>query len=277
MSATPTTVQWIRNAAQRVSRGSGRLTLWLARHITRRGADRLRAWGSGVRAWLGETSGFNWLLRAACLVVLGLIAREALLAVAGAAAHRADAVVSRLMWPASLLWLVVAYRMGREDWRPSDEQPEPVEPVEQQPEHDQVAAEPAPVRAERPLPTPVQLALALHEVGAPHAQLVPLAAVLGTTTDRVRQACAAAGIRIRGGVRMEGRSVSPGVAAEDFPPRPHLPSPARPGADEALLGGVTSNNNDNNATAVPIREGLLLITDDADNPYRHHVHHIAKG
>jgi hypothetical protein len=40
---------------------------------------------------------------------------------------------------------------------------------------------------------------------------------------------------------------------------------------------VTSNNNDNNATTLQTREGLLIITDDLGNPYRHHVHHIAKG
>lgn len=276
MSAAPTTLQWIRGAAHRVGRGSGRLTLWLARRVTRRGAERLRAWGSGVGAWLGEASGFGWLLRVACLAVAGLAAREVLLAVAGGLAGRAGAVAGPMVGWASLVWLVVAYRIGREDWRPRDEQPaEPGPPVEQ-PADTPADAEPA-TPAERPLPTPLQLAIALHAVGAPHAQLVPLAACLGTTTDRVRQACAAAGIRIRGGVRMEGRSVSPGIAAEDFPPRPPLPSPSQQGADGALLGGVTSNNNDNNATTLQTREGLLIITDDADNPYRHHVHHIAKG
>jgi hypothetical protein len=276
VSAAPTTLQWIRGAAHRVGRGSGRLTLWIARRVTRRSTERLRAWGSGIRQWLAAASGLNWLLRVACLVVAGLVAREVLLAVSGGLAGRVGAVAGPLVGWASLVWVVVAYRIGREDWRPRDEQPTEPAPSIEQPVDDPAGAEPA-TPAERPLPTPWQLALALHEVGAPHAQLVPLAAYLGTTTDRVRQACAAAGIRIRGGVRMEGRSVSPGIAAEDFPPRPSLPSPSRQGADGALLGGVTSNNNDNNATTLQTREGLLIITDDLGNPYRHHVHHIAKG
>jgi uncharacterized protein YycO len=43
------------------------------------------------------------------------------------------------------------------------------------------------------------------------------------------------------------------------------------------LGVVTSNNNDNNATTLPTREGVLIITDDTENPYRHHVRHVPKG
>lgn len=276
-------MQWLRRAAHRISVGSGRLTLLIARRISRRGAARLRAWSAGVRAWLKQASGIAWLLRVACLVFLAIVARKAFLAVAAALAGHADALANRLIGPLSLVWIVVAYRIGHEDWEMPDEPDEPDEDDRQADEEpaDTPAGPPADAEpagsSERPLPTLWQLAIALHEVGAPHAQLVPLAACLGTTTDRVRQACTAAGIRIRGGVRMEGRSVSPGIAAEDFPPRPPLPAPSHQGADGALLGGLTSNNNDNNTTTLPTREGLLIITDDSKNPFRHHVHHIAKG
>ncbi|MEU3289918.1 hypothetical protein [Streptomyces longwoodensis] len=273
MAAAPSTMQWLRRAAHRISVGSGRLTLLIARRISRRGAARLRVWSAGVRAWLKQASGIAWLLRVACLVFLAIVARKAFLAVAAALAGHADALANRLIGPLSLVWILAAYRIGHEDWEMPDEDDRQ---DDEEPAATPAAAEPA-GSGERPLPTHWQLAIALHEVGAPHAQLVPLAAYLGTTTDRVRQACTAAGIRIRGGVRMDGRSVSPGIAAEDFPPRPPLPAPSHQGADGALLGDLTSNNNDNNATTLPTREGLLIITDDSQNPFRHHVHHIAKG
>jgi hypothetical protein len=266
----PTTRQWLRDAAQRVSRGSERLTLLLARRITGRGAERLRAWGSGVRAWLGAVSGFEWLLRAGCLVAAALVARKALLAVAGGIADRADEVVSGLMWPASIVWVVVAYRIGREDWRPRDE--EPAEPGaagegDDQAQADGTVEQAAP--AGPPLPTLQQLAESLARVGTPHAHIAVMAEDLGATPQAVRAALDRCGVPVEP-VRMRGRGSSTGIKAGS------LPTP-RPTPDGVVAAGQPANNDNNNARALQTRQGVLIITDDADNPYRHHVHHTAKG
>ncbi|MFF9088629.1 hypothetical protein ACF1BE_19795 [Streptomyces sp. NPDC014991] len=269
MSTAPTTMQWIRSAAQRISRGSGRLTLLLARRITRRGTARLRAWGSSVTGWLGQASGLEWLLRAGCLVVLGLIVRHVLLAVSHGLLDRADTVAARLMWPASIVWVAIAYRIGREDWKPraeptpadsnpgeDDDQGEPEDAVEHTP-------------AGPPLPTREQLAEALAEVGTPHAHIAALAEYLGTTSERVRAALDGCGVVVEP-VRMRGRGSSTGIKGGS------LPAPGRP-LDAVVTPGQPANNNDNNATTLAVDGRTLLITDDVDNPYRHHVHYLTKG
>ena len=271
-ATTPSTVQWAREAARRISRGSSRLVWLLGRRISRRGVAHARRMWRGIFAWLGAASGFDWLLRAAILVVGGLLAKHFAPGV-GHLALRILEAASGYMWAIAAVWVIAAYRLGADDWKPpADDQDaeQPVEP-EQQPVD---GAQPAPAD-ERPLPTREQLVAALHEIGAPHAQFVPLAEHLGVDTARVREACKAAGIPTRDGVRMRGRSSAAGVARGDFPP---LPSPTGDPSAASLLGAATSNNNDNNAATLAAGEGrTIVITDDPENPYRHHVHHIKKG
>ncbi|MGW2708676.1 hypothetical protein ACWC4J_06740 [Streptomyces sp. NPDC001356] len=265
MTAAPTTMQWIRTAAQRISVGSGRLTLLIARRITRRGAARLQAWGRGVTGWLGQAAGLEWLFRLGCLIGLGLVARRVLLAVSGGILDRADAVASLLMWPAALVWLVVAYRIGQDDWRPAGE-PDKVEqqPLAEQPEP---GPDPEPVQpAEQPLPTREELAEALARVGTPHAHIAVLADDLRVPAEQVRAALDRHGVRVEP-VRMRGRGSSTGIKAGSLPAPP--PPPVG-----VVAAGESANNDNNNASTVRTREGLLIITDDADNPYRHHVHHV---
>ncbi|MEU0675459.1 hypothetical protein ABZ330_21710 [Streptomyces sp. NPDC006172] len=264
MTAAPSTMQWLRRAAQRISRGSGRLTLWLARRITRRGAARLQAWGSSVTGWLGQASGFEWLFRLGCLVGLGLVARRMLLALSHGALAHVDAVASRLMWPASIVWLVVAYRIGREDWRPRGEPDQ----VEQQPavEHTEPCPDAEP--DEPALPTREQLAASLARVGTPHAHIAVLADDLGAPAEHVRAALDRHGVPVTP-VRMRGRGSSTGIKGGS------LPAPTSPPVG-VVAAGHAANNDNNNATTVRTRKGVVIITDDAHNRYRHHVHH-AKG
>jgi hypothetical protein len=251
-------MQWLRDAAQRISRGSGRLTLLIARRITRCSVDRLRAWGSGIQQWLGAASGFDWLLRVAILVAVGLVAREALLAVAGGLAARIGTVAGSLLGWASLVWIVVTYRIGREDWQPRDKQMSGAAPaVEQDPEHDMGVAEPP---AGPPPVSPVALVAAVRDIGTPHAQLKPIAEHLGTTTDAVRAAAAGLGWPVKD-VRMQGRSASAGLRWDEAPsPLPGDPSPGVVGA-----GQHADDNDDDTAQA-----SFVTVPDDT-NPVRTHV------
>lgn len=262
MTAAPTTMQWIRTAAQRISRGTGRLTLLIARRITVRGAARLRAWGSGITGWLGQASGLERLFRLTCLIVLGLVARRALLGVYDGVLGAADTVVSRLMWPASIVWVTLAYRIGREDWRPRSErnepEPEPADPDGE--DDDQEQPEPA-VKDPQDgplLPTREQLAESLALVGTPHAHIAALADDLGTTAEQVRAALDRLGVPVEP-VRMRGRGSSTGIKGGS------LPSAAPPHGG-VVAAGQPANNDNNNS-------GAVVITDDPDNPYRHYVHY----
>lgn len=263
----PTTRQWCRDAARRISRGTSRLTWLLGRRISRTGAARARTWWRGIRGWLGDASGaVDWTLRAGVLLLVALFIRHMLGMVASTLPERLDRA-SWLMWPAAAVWLIAAYRVGRDGWQPPAE-PEPDEaeqPVEAAPDDDQDDAEPRQI-------TPEQLARALHAVGDPHAQWKPLAEHLGVTTDEAKEACAAAGIPHRGGVRMRGRSTSAGIDRADFPP---LPAPSGPAAVGVVGAGQPASNSNNNTapgTVVRTPDGaLLLIRDDPDNPARAHV------
>ncbi|SFK73826.1 hypothetical protein [Streptomyces pini] len=256
---TPTTIEWCREAARRIHRGTGRLTLLLARRISRRGAAHASAaWGS-IRRWVGAASGFvDWALRVGLLLLAAGLARKVLAAAAPALADRVDSL-SWLMWPAAVVWVVAAYRVGHEDWRPpvdEDEQKPKVEPVDGQ------GAEPA----GPPVLDRDRLVAALHEVGAPHAQFVPLAERLGTTTARVREACEKHRIPTRDGVRMRGRSTAAGVARPDFPP---FPSPTGPAPGGVVAAGQANNNNDNNGLVVERGEGMTIIREPAETASRH--------
>ena len=125
--------------------------------------------------------------------------------------------------------------------------------------------------AEPPLPTPLELAEALHAIGAPHAHISALAEALDASNEAVREGLREARITISDGVRMKGRpvAVSPGVKRSHFPP---LPSPAQ---DGTLEGVLTSNNNSNNSGGEGPREGMSIIQDEKD-PRRWHVRRRAR-
>ncbi|MGW1661045.1 hypothetical protein [Streptomyces microflavus] len=85
-------------------------------------------------------------------------------------------------------------------------------------------------------------------------------------TAHVRALLARHGVRVRDGVRVPPKGGREGVHRDDFPPLP--PTGAVHPVVGVVVPGQPNNNNVGNAPAPPYR-----ITDDPDNPARHHVHH----
>ncbi|MEU0992349.1 hypothetical protein [Streptomyces sp. NPDC005953] len=110
--------------------------------------------------------------------------------------------------------------------------------------------------------TPEALTAALHHLAAPHVHLAALAEHLDTTTDTIRTTLTQMRVPIAGGVRMDGRGVSTGVRAQDFPP---LPQPL----PQTTEGPLTSDNNSNNKLTVETREGMSIIRRAAESVARH--------
>ncbi|MFF5670277.1 hypothetical protein ACFY8S_09090 [Streptomyces hygroscopicus] len=250
-----TTMEWIRAAAQRISRGSGRLCWLIARRVTSRGAARARAWGSGITSWLSEATGPAWLLRLALLVGAAAVARKILLAFGRSLGHAH--APEGLMWVLALVWLIAAWRIGRPDWQPPTEQKTeqaPIEETAEKPDEDAEDEPPAEPHTRPAPPTLDQLRAAVAEIGTPHAHVAALAEHLGTTADLVRERLAAAGIPVDA-VRMKGRGSSTGVRAEDLPPLSG-PSSAPPGG--VVAAGQSANNDNNNAEDGAPEKGLRV-------------------
>lgn len=268
MSA-PTTAQWLRAAADRVCVGSARLAADRGGRLIRS----LRTRYTRTRAWVGESSGFDKVLRVALLVGVALLARAIGVAVARWAYHR---IQSGAWWPllvaATVAWLVAAYRAGRTDWKPTPA-PAPADAAlggddeadEDQPEPaaEQTPAGPPPV-------SPVALVAAVRDVGTPHAQLKPLAEHLGTTTEVVRAAAAGMGWPVKD-VRMQGRSSSAGLRWDDLPPLP----PADPSPGVVGAGQPADDNDDDTGGEGPEKgvrvvrtNGGLIVYDLADTHRR---------
>lgn len=264
-----TTAQWLRAAAARISRGSGRLCTLIARRITGKGLAKGRSWWAGITGWLGEASGLAWILRLALLLLGALVLRKILTAIALGIGHRADSA-RLLLWPLLIAWIIAAYRVGHPDWEPKPE-PTPESPSKQPAdEEDDDQAEPdkdeSPVEPEPELPPPPllpnieDLRIAMAEVGTPHAHITALAEQIGTTPDRVREALAKWHIPIEP-VRMKGRGSSTGVKGDPFPtplPDQELPS------ESVVAAGQTANNDNNNGPTVDRSEWGITITDPAD-------------
>ncbi len=85
-------------------------------------------------------------------------------------------------------------------------------------------------------------------------------------THHVRALLARHGVRVRDGVRVPPKGGREGVHQEDFPPLP--PPPLGDPVVGVVVAGQPNNNNVGNTPSRPFR-----ITDDPDNPARHHVHH----
>ncbi|MFJ9758304.1 hypothetical protein [Streptomyces sp. NPDC101149] len=254
----PTTGQWLRTAGERIYVGSGRLFWLLARKVT----GRARTSGQGVRAWLVETPGLNWLFRAGLLLLGALLLKKVIVAVAGGLARRVDAA-PWLMWPLVIAWLIAAYRVGRPDWPPPKAREAESEVTVEREDGEPHQVPSAPGAAE--------LVAAVRQIGTPHAHLAALAEHLGTTGERVREGCAAAGLEVTA-VRMRGRGSSTGVRGDVLPP---LPSPA---PECVVAAGQPANNDNNNASGDEPREGVRvqhieggLIVYDLSDSQRHHV------
>lgn len=163
--------------------------------------------------------------------------------------YRIASATPILMTPATALWGAIVLRAA---WRASTAEATAEGP-----------AEPAPL----PPLGAGELAVALHEIGAPHAHLSALADHLGTTPARVREGCTLAGVPIAGGVRMKGRGVSTGIKADHFPP---LPSPAGTPSGPVVVAGQTTTTTATGPT-VERREWGLTITDPTDRHRQHEV------
>ncbi|MFC7880473.1 hypothetical protein ACFUVV_01095 [Streptomyces sp. NPDC057376] len=264
----PSTMQWIRQAAQRIATGSARLATNLASRALHAA---LQVWRRAT-GWLGEASGISWLLRLAVLIAATALLRKIITAVAAAVYARVESGAAPwLMWGVAVLWLVAAYRCGREDWEPS--RPASKEPADGEQLAGGANAEPdvAQSPAGPPPVSPVALIAAVRDIGTPHAQLKPIAEHLSTTTDVVRAAAAGMGWPVKD-VRMQGRSASAGLRWDECPsPAPIIPSPGVVGAGQA----ADDNDDDDSdgqgpqkGIAVRRTDGGLVIYDLADTHRR---------
>ncbi|MFJ2731413.1 hypothetical protein [Streptomyces sp. NPDC087317] len=272
MSA-PSTMQWIRQAAQRIATGSTRLTTHLASRAVHAGR---RVWRSAT-GWLGEASGVGWLLRLAVLLAVAAVLRKIAASVAvGVYARVASGSAPWLLWGTAGVWVIAAYRCGRDGWEPKQAAPEAPADAESEGQEDgEKTSEAAPVSAPQaatPLPvSPVALVAAVRDIGTPHAQLTPLAEHLGTTTDAVRATAAGIGWQVKD-VRMQGRSASAGLRWDEVPsPPPTDPTPGVVGA-----GQSADDNDDDTDKEVP-REGVRAqrtaggwVFYDLADAHRHH-------
>ena len=274
MSA-PSTMQWIRQAGQRLSTGSGRL----ATHLIRRTVHVGRRLWQRAAGWLGEASGLGWLLRLAALLAMAALLRKIVAAIAiGVYARVESGAAPWLMWGAAGLWVVAAYRCGRDGWKPKkpaapETQTDDEQPAEAAEEHleddvEETSTEPL-------LPGLPDLRISLAKVGTPHAHVAVLAADLGTTPERVREALEKWDVPVEP-VRLRGRGSSTGVKGG---PSVHPALALRPEDVAVVAAGQTANNNDNNAEEPTPEKGVRVertqtggyrIFDLADT-HRHHT------
>jgi hypothetical protein len=274
--SAPTTVQWLRAAVHRIAVGSGRRATSIAAWAARRA----RGIWSGARAWLDEGTGLGWLLRLALLVIAAAITRKIATAVALAVYHRtADGRAPLLCWGLAAWWIVSAYRAGADGWEPKQRTQKPAEEEKQEPASEATAEEDSEPGVEQPpagplLPSLLDLRIALARVGTPHAHIAALAAHIGTTPERVREALDGWEIPVEA-VRMQGRGTSTGVKGG-----PAVHPALTPGSDiaDGVAAGQPSNNDNNNADGAEPEEGLRvqaigvggrLVHDPADVVRRH--------
>ncbi|MFF8679509.1 hypothetical protein ACF07F_16520 [Streptomyces sp. NPDC015237] len=259
----PTTMQWIRQAAQQIATGSSRLATHLAAQALARAT---RTWRAGT-GWLSAASGVGWLLRLAVLLAAAALLRKIVTAVAAGVYVRVESGAAPwLMWGAAGLWVVAAYRCGRDGWKPKVPVEVPAEEQGQEGTAPATAAAPA-----GPLPvSPVALIAAVRDVGTPNAQLKPLAEHLGTTTDAVRAAAAELGWPVKD-VRQDGRSSSAGLRWDECPsPAPLDPSPGVVGAGERADDNDDDSDGEGPRKGIAVRrtDGGLVIYDLADRHRR---------
>ncbi|MFF9002631.1 hypothetical protein ACF1GW_35590 [Streptomyces achromogenes] len=255
MSA-PTTAQWLRTAVDRVAVGSTRLAAYRGGRLIRGARSRYKR----IRAWVGESRGFDKWLRVALLVGAALVARAVGVALARWAYDRIQSGAWwHLLVAAALAWTSAAYRAGRADWQPTpDPAPADVAPDGDE-EADAAGEQPEPTEQAPAGPPPVspdELVAAVRDIGTPHAQLKPLADHLGTTTDAVRAAARRMGWAVKD-VRMAGRSSAAGLRGDEAPsPPPAEPLPGVVGA------GQPADDNDDDTDGEGPGEGVRVVRTD---------------
>ncbi|MFJ9112999.1 hypothetical protein [Streptomyces sp. NPDC102283] len=184
---------------------------------------------------------------------------------------------TRIVIAAAAAWTVTAIALGLIATRkPREEQPakggssDQEQPEKEAPEPEQHPSELLPLAY-----VAVLLSEAYTEGAGVH--LAHLAERLSRTplmglpatpwkTAHVRALLTRHGVRVRPGVRVPPTGGREGVHRDDFPPLP--PTPSGPPVVAGVVAGQPNNNNVGNAPSRPFR-----ITDDPDNPARHHVHH----
>lgn len=246
----PTSAQWIRAAAARLTLGSQRLT----EHIGRRTAAWVRKVWTRTTKWLGEASGIAWALRLAVLLAAAWILRKIGLGIAGWGARRLQ-TSSGLLWPALGLWLIAAWRVGHPDWKPRPAPAAAEEPASEG-ESEEVS-----LAKEHPAgPSLDDVLAAARKLGTPHVHLKAIEEDIGAPQGTARRLLAEAGIPITD-VRMQGRGTSTGVRGSDIPPLP-------PSSPEAAVGvvGAGQDVNNSNSDAIGVREeaGMTIITDPSE-------------
>lgn len=239
----PTTMQWLRAAAGRVTVGSQRLVV----HGIGRCFNAVRA---RVARWA-------WRVQLAVLLLV-LYRGPAVAAHLGDAIHRrvASGAWGRALFITAGLWLLVAHRAGRDGWEPK-QHPEPAGGAAGQ---EQAAVQDA---AGSSLVSPVALVAAVRDIGTPHAQLKPLAEHLGTTTDAVRAAAQRMAWAVKD-VRMQGRSASAGLRWDE------CPSPAEAYPSPGVVGAGQPATDDDDTRIVEIGGGAGLIAYPPETKTKYH-------
>lgn len=270
MSA-PSTVQWLRAAVTRIAVGSGRRATYLSAWAVHRVR---RVWARAV-GWLSEGVGLGWALRLVVLVGLAALLRKIAMGLVVGMYHRVeDGGAPRLLWGAALWWIVSAYRAGVDGWKPKRPAVPAGEPSAEEPEEAPASpAEQAPAAPAGPWPvSPTELVAAVRDVGTPHAQLVPLAQHLGTSTDQVRATAAGMAWAVKD-VRQDGRSASAGLRWDECP----SPSEVHPSSTVVGAGRPADDNDDDTGGEGP-RKGIRVERrDDGLTVYDLADHHRRRG
>jgi hypothetical protein len=230
----PTTREWLRAAVDRVSVGSQRLAT--------------RSIGRVVRGVSSRFGRWSWWVQLP-LAYVALLRGPVVLARIGDRVHErvASGAWTGVLTVTTVLWIVAAYRVGRNEEASPTVDVEPGEVDEEQPEP---ALGQSPVG--RPAVTPVALVAAVRDIGTPHAQLKPLAQHLLTTTDAVRAAAAELGWPVKD-VRQDGRSSSAGLRWDECP----SPESIYPLSDD-VGAGQPADDNDDDSGKEGVRKGVRV-------------------
>ncbi|MEU4947709.1 hypothetical protein [Streptomyces lavendulae] len=248
----PTSAQWIRAAAARLTLGSQRL----AEHLVRRTAAWVRSVWTRTRKWLDDASGIAWVVRWVVLLVAVWELRKIGVNVAAAAARRLDRSPG-LLWLALGLWLIAAWRAGHPDWKP---RPAPAAAEEPEPEPEE-ESETVSLAKEHPAgPSLEDVLAAARTLGTPHVHLAAIDERVKAPAGTARRLLTEAGIPIAD-VRMQGRGSSTGVRGADIPPLSY-PSPG--GVGDAVGAGQRANNDNNNGLRIEEGAGMTIIRDPSE-------------
>lgn len=245
----PSTMQWLRAASVRIHLGSSRLL----RHRIGRGAEGLKARKDGIAGWLGSSTGLAWLAKLALLLAAAGILRKIVVKVGGGIYGRIESGAwSWMLWAATAVWIIAAYRAGHPDWKPK-ERPSPDANAEQaEGDSAEAATGPDPQPSGQPPVFPAELVATVRDIGTPHAQLVPIAEHLRVSTDAVRAAAAAIGWPVKD-VRQDGRSSSAGLRWDE------RPSPEQDDPLSGVVGaGQAADDNDDDSGEGKPRKGVRV-------------------